>query len=83
MIASIYGLPKIHEVGIPLRPVVSCIDFSTYLLSQQFDFILKSSIFKPDSHMKNCFELKEKLENTAIPEDHILVSFDVVFLFTM
>lgn len=28
----IYGLPKIHKDGCPLRPIVSCINASTYHL---------------------------------------------------
>ena len=71
MIARIYGLPKIHKVGAPLRPVVSCIGFPTYFLSQQIDFILNSSISKPASHIKNSFELKEKLENIEISDPAI------------
>ena len=32
--ARIYGLPKIHKVGLPLRPVVSSIDGFNYRLSK-------------------------------------------------
>ena len=31
--AAFYGLPKIHKLEIPLRPITSCINFSTYNLS--------------------------------------------------
>ena len=30
----IYGLPKIHKPGVPLRPVVSCIGSLTYQLAR-------------------------------------------------
>ena len=30
----LYGLPKIHKLGIPLRPIVSCIGSTSYNLSK-------------------------------------------------
>lgn len=80
MIAWIYGLPKIPKVGAPLRPVVSCIGSPTYFLLQQIDFIIKSSISNPASHIKYSLALKEKHENIHFSNDDILVSFDVVSL---
>ena len=41
MFSRIYGLPKTHKTGYPLRPVVSSIDSPTYFLSQQYDIMLK------------------------------------------
>lgn len=78
MLSRIYGLPKTHKIGYPLRPVVS----STYFLSQQYDTMLKNSVPKPKSHVKNSFDLKEKLENITIPEGHVLISLDVTSLYT-
>ena len=82
MLSRIYGLPKIHKLGYPLRPVVSSISSPIYFLSQQYDQMLKNSISKPKSHIKKSFDLIEKLKNIVVPEDHILISIDVTSLYT-
>ena len=33
-VPRIYGLPKVHKTGVPLRPIVTCIGFPSYKLSQ-------------------------------------------------
>ena len=82
MLSRIYGLPKTHKIGFPLCPVVSQIGSPTYFLSQQYDKMLKTSVPKPKSHVKNSFELKEKLDNIIVPEGHVLISLDVTSLYT-
>ena len=39
--------------------------------------MLKNSIAKPKSPIKNIFDLIEKLKNIVVPEDHILISIGV------
>ena len=82
MISRIYGLPKIHKIGCPLQPVVSSINSPTYFLSQQYAQILKYLIIRLESHIKSSYELEEKLKNTSISDDHILVSIDATSLHT-
>ena len=38
-----YGLTKIHKNNLPLRPVVSCIDSSTYFLAKTFNDIINQA----------------------------------------
>ena len=43
---------------------------------------LKTAILKPSSHINNSFELKGKLKNITITDEHSLLSLDVTSLFT-
>ena len=79
---KIYGLPKIHKAGIPLRPVTSTINSPNSFLAKKVVKILEQAILKPKSYVKNSFDLLEKTQNLVIPDDHILISLDVRSLFT-
>ncbi len=78
---KIYGLPKIHKDGIPIRPIVSCINAPTYNLSKYLTNIL-NNVKNYDLNIKNSFELKNKIQNIKVKNNYKLMSFDVVSLFT-
>lgn len=80
--SRIYGKPKIHKANAPLRPIVSMIDSPTYNLSKLFATILKSVTGKTERSVKNSYELKNTVTNLKVPKGYILVSLDVVSLFT-
>jgi len=48
-----YGLPQVHKVGFPLRIIVSTLGSSLYHLAGYIYDILKNSIRKPKSRIKN------------------------------
>lgn len=77
----LYGLPKIHKENCPLRPISASPNVPCYHLSKYIGSILKTLI-SPDYNIKNIFELKEKLSNQEIKEEEILISYDVISLFT-
>ncbi|XP_055590862.1 uncharacterized protein LOC129742949 [Uranotaenia lowii] len=77
----IYGTPKAHKVGLPLRPVVPCMTSPSYELSKYIGRILQASI-NSKYNVKDSFEFCDFINNVVLPPDHILVSFDVVSLFT-
>lgn len=77
----IYGLPKIHKTGIPLRPIVSSTQVPCYQLSKYVGQILKNLISEK-YNVKNSTQLKEQLVDIKLDKDNILISFDVVSLFT-
>ena len=81
-IPKIYGLPKIHKTGIPLRPIVSSIGSPTHKLSKIIDNIIKTSITLPKSFVKDSMDLIKNINNIHTPDDHILISLDVTSLFT-
>ena len=81
MKSRIYGLPKTHKIGYRLRLVVFFIGSPTHFISQQYDTMLKTFVRKPKSHVKNSFDLKEKLENITISKDNVSISLDVASLY--
>lgn len=80
--SRMYGKPKIHKPNAPLRPIVSMVDSATYNLSKMFATTLKNVTGKTNRSVKNAFELKNALKNLKIPKGYILISLDVVSLFT-
>ena len=77
-----YGLPKIHEPDVPLRPILASQGFPTYNLAKYLAEILKPLVENSEHHVVNSKEFISKIEQTTLDEDEILVSFDVVSLFT-
>lgn len=79
---KLYCLPKIHKENLPLRPIVSFIGSPTYKVSKYLSNFLKHAFQLDSYHTKNSFELVAELQGVIIPENYILVSLDVVSLFT-
>lgn len=78
----LYGLPKIHKEGIPLRPIVSSINSPSYNLSKYLGQILKQWNENSTYNIKNSFEFKNKIGDLEIGSEECMVSFDVISLFT-
>lgn len=76
-----YGLPKIHKPEVPLRPIASSIMVPCYKLSKFIGEILQTLI-SDKYNVKNSFNLKDKLADIYVCDEDVLVSFDVVSLFT-
>ncbi|XP_068756315.1 uncharacterized protein [Montipora capricornis] len=77
-----YGLPKVHKNGCLLRPIVSFISTPTYNLSKHVAKILKPLTGNSDYTVKNSTEFCEGITDIKLQDDDVLVSFDVVSLFT-
>lgn len=77
----LYGLPKIHKEGIPLRPICSSINSPAYGLCRFVVDILKNLTKDSKYNVKDAVEFKNRVNNTRIEKDEILISFDVVSLF--
>ncbi|XP_075162859.1 uncharacterized protein LOC142235489 [Haematobia irritans] len=77
----LYGLPKIHKQNMPLRPIASSFEVPCYNLAKYIGTILKNIILEI-YNIKNSLELNVKLDNIYLDEDDILISLDVVSLFT-
>ena len=80
--ARIYGLPKIHKVGKPLRPIVSSIGTFNYklakLLANKLDHLRKT-----DTIIKNTFTFVDELLSLKYNNSEIkMISFDISNLFT-
>ena len=81
VIPRFYGLPKVHKVSVPLRPIVSFINWPTYNLSKFLSRILSNLLVNRYS-VRNSKEVVDYVKNFTISQNDVLVSFDVVSLFT-
>ena len=80
--ARIYGLPKVHKDGLPLRPILSA--------SGTFNYKLAKLLVRRLSHLRkyptiitDTFSFADQLRKININlKKHRLISFDVVNLFT-
>ena len=77
-----YGLVKIHKDGLPLHPIVPFCGSPTYKLSRHLADILTPLVGRSDHSVKNSASFCEFLRGVTIPTGYVLVSFDVVSLFT-
>ena len=73
LLPRVYGLPKIHKPGCPLRIIVSSIGNPLYSLATYLHNMLFKTIPKADSYIKNSFQLVEKLKRLYITGDHKLI----------
>ena len=79
----IYGFPKIHKQGIPLRPIVSFVESpTTYNLSKEITRILSHLVGRSKRHVKNSYDFVEFLNTIKVDDNESMVSFNVVSLFT-
>ena len=81
-LAQFYGLPKIHKVGTPLRPIVFLPGTPTYNLSKELFKKLNPLIHNSPHSITNAIEFLQKLEGIELDENDIMISFDVTALFT-
>ncbi|BHF80809.1 hypothetical protein SprV_0702393700 [Sparganum proliferum] len=76
--ARFYGLQKVHRQGVPLRPIVSLRGTPTFGLSkwlyQRLCFLTKGSQWTVKS--------AEQFKHLEVEADEVMVSFDVISLFT-
>lgn len=80
-IPKLYCLPKIHKNGNGMRPIISCINSPTYLLSKWLvNKIQKFEPF-PSFSVKNRYEFIDKIKDAVLEEDEYFVSFDVTSLY--
>ena len=79
---QIYGLPKIHKEGIPLRPIVAAIGSPSHLLAKELTRILSPLAGQGPSHVRNSADFVQRIRQIDLAETDVMVSFDVVSLFT-
>jgi hypothetical protein len=75
----LYGLPKIHKEGVPLRPIVSTIGASTYRLAG----LLGVHIGGSPHRVRNSMEVINTIHTLRARPRDILAGFDVISLFTL
>ena len=81
-VPQLYGTPKIHKEGAPLRPICSSINSVHYETGKYLADILSTIVGKSCHHIKNTEDFVSKVKQLRIDSDEILVSYDVSSLFT-
>lgn len=78
----IYGLPKIHKPSVPLRPIVSCVNSFAYNTSKFLAELLAPLLGSNGHAVRDSASFVDFLRAETIHEHEVMVSFDVVSLFT-
>ena len=74
---KLYGFPKIHKVGMPLRPTVSSIGTVTYQTAKEMARILKHPAGKPPHHVRNTQDCIDQIKGIHLNQDQCIMSYDV------
>ena len=80
--STFYGLPKIHKDPVALRPIVSQINSPTNTLAKYLAKLLFPHSINRESYVKNSYEFVQTIKQLKIQPNDILVSLDIVSLFT-
>jgi len=83
ILPRIHRVPKIYKEGVPLRPIVSTINSLTYNIERPLAQILKQKINQTTSNIQKLNTICRKIREMKWEPWDILVSFDVISLFTM
>lgn len=78
----IYGVPKVHKEGVPLRPIVSTRGSAFQPLARFLDKILRPLTEDNPVSIKNAHEFITKIKNHSPTPFDTMCSFDVKSLFT-
>ena len=82
-IPRLYGLPKIHKNGTPLRPILSMVGSATHKLSKFLVDVLKPvEDFYCHHDIKDSFHLIDQLKTLHCNDNTALGSLDIVSLYT-
>ena len=81
-----YGVPKVHKQGVPLRPILSMTNAPQHELAKWLAELLKPVLDKYNEHtVRDTFQFCENIEKFASERDvdrMYMCSFDVISLFT-
>lgn len=80
-IPKIYGAPKVHKTDMPMRPVVASFKAPNRNMARKLCRIVSKAV-DVDMNIKNSYEFKKFIDEVTVPDGYVLVSFDVISLFT-
>lgn len=76
-----YGVPKVHKTGYLLRIIISTTGSPLHSLASYLHKIIYTSLPHP-AHIDNSFHLVKNIFNVKISNDSVLLSLDMVSMFT-
>ena len=77
-----YGQPKMHNPGVPIRPIVSFSGSLLYNLSKDIANIFKAYVKDENNNSKSSTTFCNYIGNVPIEDDEIMPSFDINSLYT-
>jgi hypothetical protein len=79
----LYGLPKTHKLGTPLRPILSMTGSVQHKLARWLTRLIQPVLEFYSTHcLKDSFTFAETMRETAVDSECLMCSFDVSSLFT-
>ena len=78
---QMYGLPKVHKDGTPMRPIVSTIGSPSYKLAKELTRILTPLAGNTMHAMKNSMSFVDRIHEIGIEPQDRIISFNVTNLF--
>ena len=82
ILGRIYGQVKLHKPDKPLRPIISTIGTTNYKTAKYMSDIIRRILGNTQYDAIDSFKLASRLRQISVPDDHILVSFGVINMFT-
>lgn len=82
LIAQMYGLIKVHKSNYPVRPITSACGSPGFKLAGYLTRILSELYFENGFHVENSLIVRKQIEQIYLDDDDVLVSFDVISMFT-
>ena len=77
-----YGLPQMHKLGTPLRPIVSSRGSITYGVAKELAYIINPLVGQSQHHLKNTQHFVQQLQGKKLEPGEVITSFDVKAFFT-
>jgi hypothetical protein len=78
---KLYGLPKTHKTGVPVRPILSAVTCHNYNLAK-FLVPLLNPLTVSDNNISDTFQFADTIRKRVDLSPTLMVSFDVESLFT-
>ncbi|MEL6606368.1 MAG: reverse transcriptase domain-containing protein [Cyanobacteria bacterium J06614_10] len=76
-----YGLPKVHKINTPMRPIISCIKTASYNLAK-FLIPVVTPFTTNQYTIENSSSFVREIMTLDLPTDFCMASFDIESLFT-
>ena len=76
-----YGQPKVHKRGIPLRPILAAFKASSYRLAKYLIRFMQPLAVN-EYTLNNSYEFKEQISQLEFQDEVYLASLDITSLFT-
>lgn len=73
---------NMHNENVPLRPIVTAIGLPTYILAKHLTRFLQPYIGMTDSFLLDPVHFLQKLMGLVVHTGNVMLSFDIVLLFT-